>query len=115
VRTVAAFHRKAQARWRVLWASFGVEEPPEPERLDLVLEDLLGDLHHARGELRELEAAEARAAARATVARPLVLVEPSTWLSGSRLTQLLASLPADGRAVIVERPAPEPPAPAESS
>jgi hypothetical protein len=116
VRTVAAFHRKAQARWRVLWASFGVEEPPEPERLDLVLEDLLGDLHHARGELRELEAAEARAAARATVARALVLVEPSSWLSPPRLTQLLASLPADGRAIVVEReptatePAPEPPA-----
>jgi hypothetical protein len=108
VRTVAAFERKAQARWRVLWASFGVEEPPEPERLDLVLEDLLGDLHHARSELRELEAAEARAAARATVARPLVLVEPSSWLSAGRLTQLLASLPADGRAIVVERPASEP-------
>ena len=103
VRTVAAFHRKAEARWKVLWAALGIEDPPEPDRIDIFLEAMLGDAHRARAELRQLEAAEARVAARAALRRPLVLVEPSTWISEVRLAQLVSSIPADGQAILVER------------
>ena len=76
VRTVAAFHRKAQARWRVLWAGLGHDEPPEPEDLEATLDDVLGDHRRRQADLRLLEAAEARASAEADARRPLVLVEP---------------------------------------
>lgn len=102
VRTVAAFHRTAQARWRVMWASFGREDTPEPEQLGATMNELLGDHRRARAELRRLEAAQARADARATVARPLVLVEPTDWISRGRLTQLLSSIPPEGQAIVVE-------------
>jgi hypothetical protein len=103
VRTVAAFHRKAQARWRVLWAHLGHDEPPEAEDLESTLDGLLGDHRHRQGELRRLEAAEERARAEADARRPLVLVEPRAWVSPTRLAQLLSSIPPQGEVYIVER------------
>lgn len=103
VRTVAAFHRKAQARWRVLWNAIGHDDPPEPEELDAVLDDLLGEHRRRQAELRRLEAAEERAAAAVEARTPLVLVEPSAWVSSGRLAQLLASVPPQGEVFVVER------------
>jgi hypothetical protein len=103
VRTVAAFHRKAQARWRVLWNAIGHDDPPEADDLDAVLEDLLGDHRRRQADLRRLEAAEARAAAELEARKALVLVEPSTWVSSGRLGQLLSSIPPQGEVVVVER------------
>jgi hypothetical protein len=103
VRTVAAFHRKAQARWRVLWNAIGYDDPPPPETLDGLLEQLLGEHRRHQAELRRLEAAEARAAANVEARRPLVLVEPSTWVSSARLAQLLASVPPQGQVLVLER------------
>jgi hypothetical protein len=105
VRAVAAFHRTVQAKWRVMWASLGVDEPPEPEQLDATLAEVLGDSHHAIAELGQLEAAESRIEARAIVRRPIVLVEPRRWITEARLSQLLASIPPEGSVVVVDRPA----------
>jgi hypothetical protein len=38
IRTVAAFHRSAQARWKVLWASVGHDDPPPPDQLGATLD-----------------------------------------------------------------------------
>lgn len=103
VRTVAAFHRKAQARWRVLWNAIGHDDPPEPDELDAVLETLLGDHRRRQADLQRLEAAEARAAAEREARTPIVLVEPSAWVSSGRLAQLLSSVPPQGDVVVVER------------
>lgn len=103
VRTVAAFHRRVQARWKVLWAELGREEPPAPEALEPVLESLLGDVWRAQAECRRLEEAEARAAAAAQVRRPLLLVEPRSWVAPGRLAQLLSSVPPEGEVVLVEQ------------
>ena len=109
VRTVAALHRSLQARWRVLWASFGgVDDPPPPEELSRPWPS-----PWARRSAPPSSFAGWRqprtAAARAIVGRPLVLVEPRTWISEGRLSLLLSSIPPEGQAVVVERP----PAPAE--
>jgi hypothetical protein len=103
VRTVAAFHRKAQARWKVLWAALGHEQAPEPEELEAVLDDLLGDHRRATAEARHLAEAEARIVAEEDVKRPIVLAEPSVWLNEGQLRQLLASVPPHGRVIIIER------------
>jgi hypothetical protein len=103
VRTVAAFHRKAQARWRVLWNAIGHDDPPDADDLDAVLEALLGDHRRRQADLRRLVDAEARAAAEAEARTPLVLVEPATWVSPARLAQLLSSIPPQGEVLVVER------------
>ena len=103
VRTVASYHRSTQARWRVLWASLGADEVPGPADVDEVLASMLADWDGAAAELAQLEAAEARAAARTVLARPLVMVEPSAWISDARLEQLLSSLPDETDVVVVER------------
>jgi hypothetical protein len=103
VRTVASYHRSTQARWRVLWASLGAEDVPGPDEVDEVLASMLADWDGAAAELAQLEAAEARAAARTVLARPLVMVEPSAWISDARLEQLLSSLPDETDVVVVER------------
>ncbi len=103
VRTVAAFHRKAQARWKVLWAALGQEQAPDPEQLEAVLDDLLGDHRQARADAQALADAEARVIAAEEVHRPIVLAEPSAWLTSDQLRQLLASMPPRGRVVVIER------------
>jgi hypothetical protein len=103
VRTVASYHRSTQARWRVLWASLGADEVPGAAEVDEVLSSMLADWDGAAAELAQLEAAEARAAARSVLARPLVMVEPSAWISDARLEQLLSSLPDETDVVVVER------------
>ena len=103
VRTVAAFHRKAQARWRVLWNAIGHDDPPEPDALEAVLDDLLGDHRRRQADLQRLVDAEGRAAAEVEARKPLVLVEPSAWVSSGRLAQLLSSVPPQGTVVVVER------------
>ena len=103
VRTVAAFHRKAQARWKVLWAALGREQAPEPDDLEEVLDGILGEHRQATLEARRLADAEARAAAAEAVRQPLVLAEPSAWLAPSQLAQLLASVPPEGRVILIER------------
>lgn len=105
VRTVAAFHRRVQARWRVLWAELGWEEPPAAEELEPLLEGLLADHWRAVAERQRLEEAEARAAAAAEVRRPILLVEPRSWVAPGRLAQLLSSVPPEGEIVLVERDA----------
>jgi len=104
VRTVAAFHRKAQARWRVLWNAIGHDDPPDPDDLDAVLDALLGEHRRRQADLHRLDAAEARAAAEVSARKPLVLVEPSSWVSPGRLAQLLSSIPPQGAVVVIERP-----------
>lgn len=106
VRTVAAFHRKAQARWRVLWNALGHDDPPEPEDLEGTLDQLLGGYRAAQADLRRLETAEGRASAEAETRRPLVLVEPRAWVSPTRLAQLLSSVPPQGEVIVVERETP---------
>jgi hypothetical protein len=108
IRTVAAFHRSLQARWRILWASLGTPDTPEPDDYGAALQSVLGPGEAAAEELREQTAAEEREAARAVVRRPLVLVEPRTWISDGRLAQLLSSIPPGGQAVVVERATPQP-------
>jgi hypothetical protein len=103
VRTVAAFQRRVTARWRVAWARVGRDEPPEPEDLEKVLDELLGDHRRASAELARLEEAEARVAAAAAVRRPLLLVEPRDWVAPGRLAQLLSSVPPEGEVVLIER------------
>lgn len=103
VRTVASYHRTTQAQWRVLWASLGAEEVPDPEAVDEVLDSMLAPTTDAAAELARLEAAEARRNARTVLDRPLVMVEPEGWVSAARLDQLLASLPAETDVVVVER------------
>jgi hypothetical protein len=103
VRTVAAFHRRAQARWRVVWAGMGRDVPPSPDELEAVLDELLADHRAAAAEHVLLEAALARVEARAAARRPLLLVEPQTWVTPGRLAQLLASVPPDGEVVLVEK------------
>ncbi len=103
VRTVAAFHRKAAARWKVLWAAYGRDDAPEPEQLEAVLDELLGAHRDAQSDLARLTEAEARHEAAATARRPLVLVEPSAWWEPGRLDQLLSSVPPEGEVVVVER------------
>ena len=103
VRTVAAYHRSTQARWRVLWASLGADEVPDAAGVDAVLADLLAGHDDAIADLARLEAAEARVEARAVLARPVVLVEPSAWISEGRLEQVLSSLPDETDVVVVER------------
>jgi hypothetical protein len=102
VRTVAAFHRRTQARWRILWATLGRDDPPAPEELEGILDEVLAEHRAAQAALARLEAAEARAAAAAAARRPLVLVEPRTWVAPGRLAQLLSSVPPDGDVVLVE-------------
>lgn len=102
VRTVAAYHRSTQARWRVLWASLGADEVPDPAEVEDVLATMLAEHDAAASELAELEAARTRAEARAVLARPIVLVEPSAWISQSRLDQLLSSVPDETAVVLVE-------------
>lgn len=103
MRTVAAFHRRAQARWKVVWAALGRDEAPPPEALEEVLDELLGAHRDALAELRRLEEAEARAASRAAARRPLILVEPEGWVAPGRLAQLLASVPPDGEVLVLEK------------
>jgi hypothetical protein len=103
VRTVAAFHRRVHARWRVLWAGLGRDEPPGPEALEALLDHVLGDHRRAMADLRRLEEAEIRSAAAEAVRRPLVLVEPRGWVAPGRLAQLLSSVPPEGEVVLVER------------
>jgi hypothetical protein len=103
VRTVAAFHRRVQARWRVLWAGLGHDEPPDPERLEEILDDLLAEHRAARAELARLEEAEAALEAQGVVRRPLLLVEPRGWVAPGRLAQLLSSVPPEGEVVLLER------------
>lgn len=105
VRTVAAYHRSTQARWRVLWASLGAEEVPHPDDVEAVLDAMLADTNGAAEALARLEAAEARHAARRVLERPLVVVEPEAWISAARIDQLLSSLPAETDVVVVERAA----------
>lgn len=102
VRTVAAFHRRTQARWRILWATLGYDEPPAPEELEGILDAALAEHRATQAELARLEAAEERVAAMAAARRPLVLVEPRTWVAPGRLAQLLSSVPPDGEVVLVE-------------
>jgi Flp pilus assembly protein TadB len=107
VRTVAAFHRRAQARWKVMWATLGRPEPAA-EDLDAVLDEVLAEHRAAQDALAALEAAEARVEAAAVVRRPLVLVEPRSWMAPGRLSQLVASVPPQGEVVLVERGGPGP-------
>ncbi|MDQ3294514.1 MAG: hypothetical protein M3527_08720, partial [Actinomycetota bacterium] len=99
----AAFHRKTQARWRVLWAAAGRDEAPDPEHLEAQLDELLGAHRATMADAARLDEAEERRAAAVIAQRPLVLVEPSTWWEPGRLDQLLTSLPPGGDVVIVER------------
>ena len=103
VLAVAAFHRKAQARWRVLWASVGGGEPPEPEQLDLALEGLAGRRRRAAADLVHLERAERRAAATVVLTRPLVIVEPGRWYDADTLRRLLSGLPPRAQVIVLER------------
>jgi hypothetical protein len=103
VRTVAAFHRRAQARWRIVWAEHGYEEPPPAEDLESVLDEILSEHRSAVEAVRRLEEARARREATDVVRRPLVLVEPRTWVAPGRLSQLLSSVPPQGEVVLVER------------
>ena len=108
VRTVAAFHRSLQARWRILWASLGTDDTPDPDDFGDALRSVVGPSEASAEEVRQLAAAEDRVAARAIVRRPLVLVEPRTWISEGRLAQLLSSIPPEGQAVVVERTTAQP-------
>jgi HEPN domain-containing protein len=106
VRTANALHRAAAARWRIAWAGLGHPEPPTLDEADLMLAHLGGEQDEESGKAAQarLEAAEAWTAACEVLDRSLVFVEPSAWLSESRLESLLLSLPAGAEAIVVEGP-----------
>lgn len=103
VRTVAAFQRRAQARWKVLWAALGRDDTPEPEDLEPILDGLLAEHRWRQADLQRLQTAEARQAATVVAATPIVLVDPQNWLSPGRLAQLLSSLPPSCEVTLVQR------------
>ena len=58
---------------------------PDPEQLEAVLDDLLGEHRRAVADAQALAEAEARVAAAEEVHRPIVLAEPSAWLTPDQL------------------------------
>jgi hypothetical protein len=87
MRTVNAYLRRAAARWKVLWATLGWDEPPPSEEIDGILAGFA-----------------AQADARALIATPLVLVEPFDTIDEDqreRLERDLAALPAEADVVVV--------------
>jgi hypothetical protein len=87
MRTVNAYLRRAAARWKVLWATLGWDEPPPSEEIDGILAGFA-----------------VQADARALLATPLVLVEPFDTIDEDqreRLERDLAALPADADVVVV--------------
>lgn len=100
MRAVNTFHRRALARWKVLWASLGRDEPPAPADIEEVL-----------AELALLDVA------RATLAMPLVIVDPFMGIAQDdreALERDLAAL-ADGVEVVVVEPPADPLASFETS
>jgi hypothetical protein len=101
IRTVTAFHRKALARWRVAWAAVGVDEPPDPDDVD----QAVAGLPPVSGTNAALKVStlEARPAAAALLARPLVAVDPGTGVVPS-----WDELPAGASVIVVRRETGEP-------
>jgi hypothetical protein len=103
VRTVNAVHRKAMARWKVAWAALGYDTPPPIEEMDehlakLTDSDAREEAEKAGARLKE---AAAWASAGATIDRPMILVEPYTWLEEEELSSLLRTLPAGAEVILV--------------
>jgi hypothetical protein len=105
VRTVNAVHRMAMARWKVAWAALGYENPPALEDFDEHLTSLGGAEARAEAEKvdQRLKAAEAWSNAGATIDRPLILVEPESWLPEEELQAMLGTLPAGAEVILVTR------------
>ena len=103
VRTVNAVHRKAMARWKIAWAALGHETPPTLDDFEAQLARLGGSNPDAQLVEERLKAAEAWEIAGATIDRPLILVEPETWLPEAELEAMLATLPAGAEVIIVRR------------
>jgi hypothetical protein len=94
VRTVTAVHRRAVARWKVAWASLGYDTPPDPAAVDAELAQLEAMLHGDEGDGVDYET---------MLLRPIILVEPETWLPEDELTSLLASRPPETDVILVTR------------
>ena len=94
---------RALDRWRSAWEAAGYEEVPDPERAAEELEHLGAaaglPAEAARG---RLQAAQQWSEACATMDRPIVLVEPESWLHDETLEAMLNTLPAGAEVVIVE-------------
>ena len=105
VRTVNAVHRKATARWKIAWAALGIETPPPLEDFEAQLVRLGAGTSHADAQMVEarLKAAEAWENAGAIIDRPMILVEPSSWVSDDELHSMLATLPAGAEVILVQR------------
>lgn len=105
VRTVNAVHRKAMARWKVAWAALGYEQPPALEDFEGHIARLTGGAGDAEAEQlgQQIQAAAAWAAASAIIDRPMILVEPESWLPEEELEAMLRTLPAGAEVVIVSR------------
>jgi hypothetical protein len=99
VRTAHAYHRRAQARWKVAWAANGRNEPPAPDDIDEALAALEATSNPSRD-------ADSRVADVGLVARPLVLVDPYNGMDAGAAASMRADLKTlDGVAavVVVER------------
>jgi hypothetical protein len=105
VRTVNAVHRKAMARWKIAWAAVGIETPPPLEDFEAQLVRLGAGTTHADARTVEarLKAAEAWEIAGSTIDRPMILVDPATWLADDELHSMLATLPAGAEVILVHR------------
>ncbi|HEV3225660.1 MAG TPA: hypothetical protein VGZ52_02460 [Acidimicrobiales bacterium] len=105
VRTVNAVYRRALARWKVAWAAIGYDSPPAIEDFDEHVLRLGGTSARARADEVEqrLKAAEQWTQAGATIDRPLILVEPESWMPEEELASMLATLPAGADVILVTR------------
>ena len=93
------------ARWKVAWAALGYEQPPALEDFDEHLTRLGGANARAEADKvgQRLRAAEAWSNAGATIDRPLILVEPASWIPEQELESMLRTLPAGAEVIIVRR------------
>jgi hypothetical protein len=103
VRTVSAVHRRAMARWRVAWAAVGYDEAPELDDIDVHLARLSATkgAAEAKAASERLQAAHAWTEACALIDRPIVLVEPRSWMPGDELESLVGGLPAGAEVIIL--------------
>ena len=93
------------ARWKIAWAAVGIETPPPLEEFEAQLVRLGAGTTHADARVVEarLKAAEAWEIAGSTIDRPMILVDPATWLADDELHSMLATLPAGAEVVLVHR------------
>jgi hypothetical protein len=104
MRTVNAVHRRALARWQLAWAGVGFDDAPNLAETEGVLRGLTAGPATDPGTAQaKLAAADAWAAAGATIDRTLVLVEPSKWLPAADLAALMGTLPAGAEVIVVQR------------